>query len=263
MTHRDINNSDVAPSEDIDLDEWYLCSQLFKRSHGSEIADAKLFNEVKGRRRNNNQHLFSSQPGLRDLVSTALCGPGCDCGSAMSMAPRIPAHFKKYKRLKFAGQTFGSSLWRRGSDSDMLCRWRTGSEEEDTSMLFPGNIQYFIEVDVVTSHPSSLQVQTQTHRYVVCKWYQSKTIADDLYGSTWMDCFTSGAAAEKEALIPISRLCTSFLKGPVSDNCFKIMLKPNLLILWHPDQENRTETIDESEGEEANDQDESGSDIED
>ena len=155
LTKRDVN-SDISPTADLDLDEWYLCSQLYQMSHGHEIADAKLLNQVKGYQRDSKQHPFSSESKLLSLVEQALCGPGCDCGTSMRYTPRVPAHFKKYKRLQFASQTFGSSLWR--ADANILCRWRLDREQGDDRQqtnMWAGFIRFFIEVEIVTSAVSA------------------------------------------------------------------------------------------------------------
>ena len=254
LTKRDVN-SDISPTADLDLDEWYLCSQLYQTSHGHEIADAELLNEVKGYKRNDNQHPFSSEPKLLSLVEQALCRPGCECGTSTRYTPRVPAHFKKYKRLQFASQSFGSSLWRGGSDAYILCRWRTDREQGDDRQqtnMWAGCVRFFIEVEIVTSPPMLLESETKIHRFAVCDWYQSKTMSENLFDTVWTDHFLTTPEAANQAVIPIARLAVSFLKGRITTNDFKIMLKPNLLILWQPHQEYQDAPIvDETEPDES------------
>ena len=74
MTHRDGSNDQLSPMSDRQLDEWYLCSQLYRHSHGHEISSAKLLNEQKGSKRTDQKHPFYDHPTLLKLLTDQLCG---------------------------------------------------------------------------------------------------------------------------------------------------------------------------------------------
>ena len=228
VIHRDdLLEIDVPVPED-SLDQWYLCSHLFETSHGHEIADAELLNEDK------HIHLFSDSD-LENQVKELLCHPECTCCLPLPHQPRMPMKYQIFKRLKFASQTFGSSLYRGGQDKDFLCRWRVSDAE---TALWAGSREYVIRVEITTSHEYALDdwITTQTHRFAVCQWYEAGTDSSNLHKTVWRNRFLKTAEANDHRVIPIARLSVSFLKGFVSETKFKVMMKPNLLILWEPDR---------------------------
>ena len=196
---------------------------------------------------------------LRSLIESLICHPDCTCDSPVPRRQRIPYGFRKYARLRFASQTFGSAIWRDGKDKDVISRWRTDSNEEDGSKqtaMWAGSIEYFISVDVVTSNPLSLTTETLTHRFAYMSWY-SRVKADTCTNLLWSTDLIQGRDAVSQSLIPIARLSTSFLKGTVSNSTFRIMLKPSLLCLWNPHQEdeNQGDTDDDDENQGDTDDD--------
>ena len=108
-------------------------------------------------------------------------------------------------------------------------------DEKSQTNMWAGSIDYFIQVELVISHPQAIDSLRETRTY---RFAEQETPSTNLYDCTWRNDFIQGAIAEREMLLPISRLAVAFLKGPVSDTAFKIMLKPNLLIMWNPHQEN-------------------------
>ena len=110
--------------------------------------------------------------------------------------------------------------------------------------MWAGSIDYFIQVEITTSHEYALDhlIKTQTHRFAVCQWYEEDTESPNLHKTVWTDRFLKTAEAKGHRVIPIARLSVSFLKGFISETKFKVMMKPNLLILWEPDRVSDTES---------------------
>ena len=217
-----------------DLIEWSDISSALRPGEGHELKTASCISEVKGSKREQGLHRFDSDENreLKSLVTAFIAA--LEPSKFKTTFLRLPSTFRKFKRVQFCGETFCSSLWRQGKDADVLVRKPSASRY---TSLCPAFVQFYIQVDMIVSHPHALQLETRCCRFAACQWYTSQQTASRLVDTVWQRaCVQDEVHLE---IVPIAMIASAFLKGPCMEEAknFQILIKPTQLILWHPDRE--------------------------
>ena len=166
--------------------------------------------------------------------------------SNTSITPRLAADISFFKRVKFGGEVFASSLWRKGNEETVLVR---GPLSNGTSRLCPVRVLYYIQASVITSHPHVIIPTVVIHKFAKCRFHPCHSRQSTVFSSVWQR-----STVEDDVIIPLGRLCCSALLAPVPDHEDQVMvlMKPNLLIAWNPglDSTATSDDVTEEEDEE-------------
>ncbi len=100
--------------------------------------------------------------------------------------------------------------------------------------LHPGRVVYFIKVDLIVSHQLAIKLDTVSCHYAVCRWHDLKKSGYTLAETLW--CPSLGPLS----LIPLAKIASAALFAPLDldepASSFRVLIKPNQLIMWHPDK---------------------------
>ena len=97
----------------------------------------------------------------------------------------------------------------------------------------PGRILYFIQVDWIVSHAHAIELEVVSCRYAVCRWYDLRKNADSITDTLW------NVSLGPETLLPLAKIASAVLLAPLDqsdpESPFRVLVKPNQLVLWHPE----------------------------
>jgi hypothetical protein len=218
-------------SED-ELLEWYRISQVKQFADGHELPGAVMLSPIKVRKRNSHDLNNANNATLKTLLQLFYSKlPSISLLKAHRTRDALPLYVQKFKRVRFGGETFASSAWRGGRDKYILTRWLFGNR----SVMVPGFVDFFVQLEWITSPQLSLDQQSVTCRYAICRWFQTiGDLSQALLAQQWS--WNLHPENNADNIIPIGRIASSFI--PASEDTssyFYVICKPNQLILWHPD----------------------------
>ncbi len=233
---------DTQVENEVDEDElfaWYKLSQSASTGRGDELPHAKLLNPFQNRR-NGGMYAFAKDVELYRLLSTFVI-------DSFETVVKLPLEFKKFKRAKFGGAIFGSQAWGKGKDMNFVARQNVrrvaaelASADEDSkrastlTRLRPGRVLYYIRVELITSHTLAIETRTLSCHFAVCQWYQLHMDAETLAEARWMP------SLGRLEIIPLAKIASAVIIAPLNiddeSSPFRVLLKPNQLVLWHPER---------------------------
>jgi hypothetical protein len=168
-----------------ELSAWYNLSQGSSTGQGDELPKSVLLNPIKTRR-NNGLYRFAAPENLSLFQLMAKFLHDARDSELVRKHPRVPLEFMKFKRVKFCGVTFGSQAWGQGKDMHIVARFSltpagsAGETARTKTLLRPGRILYFIQVDWIVSHAHAIELEVVSCRYAVCRWYDLRENADSI-----------------------------------------------------------------------------------
>ena len=141
-----------SPSQD-ELDEWHRLSNHLSPAFGCELTSAVMVNEIKSLRR-----LDIVENELRHELTETLTA----LYAKTPHSPRLANALSVFRRVKFGGEVFASSLWNKGIEEHVLTK--------ESGRLCPARVIFYVQVAVITAARSSSLLLPKQTMFRFAKW---------------------------------------------------------------------------------------------